>query len=101
MSVKKTTVFIVDMTCSSCEARVTKTLTTLEGVISARVSLKGGRADIEYDDDKTTIEAMKVAIEKAGYTVGKGSSASTAIAIGIGIILAALYMIASAAGLFN
>jgi sulfite exporter TauE/SafE/plastocyanin domain-containing protein len=44
---------------------------------------------------------MKAAIEKAGYTVGKSNNASTAIAVGIGIILAALYMIASAAGLFN
>jgi len=101
VSVKKTTIFIVDMTCSSCEARVTKTLMALEGVISAKVSLKSGRADIEYDDNKTTIEAMKAAIEKAGYTVGKSGGTSTTIAVGIGIILAALYMIASAAGLFN
>lgn len=98
---KKTTIFIVDMTCSSCEARIARTLAALDGVITAKVSLKGGRADIEYDDTKTTIEAMKAAIEKAGYTVGKSGGASTTIAVGIGIILAALYMIASAAGLFN
>jgi len=98
---KKATIFIVDMTCSSCEARIARTLTALDGVISARVSLKGGRADIEYNDSRTTIEAMKAAIGKAGYTVGKGSGVSTTIAVGIGLLLAALYMIASAAGLFN
>lgn len=98
---KKATIFIVDMTCSSCEARIARTLTAIDGVISARVSLKGGRADIEYDDSRTTIEAMKAAIGKAGYTVGAGGGASTTIAVGIGLILAALYMVASAAGLFS
>jgi hypothetical protein len=34
MSTKRTTICIVDMTCSSCEARVTKTLMALEGVVS-------------------------------------------------------------------
>ncbi|HWR10448.1 MAG TPA: sulfite exporter TauE/SafE family protein [Rectinemataceae bacterium] len=100
-SMKKATIFIVDMTCSSCEARVARTLADLDGVISARVSLKGGRAEIEYDDRLTTIEAMKTAIEKSGYTVGAGGGASTTIAVGIGLMLAALYMVASAAGLFN
>lgn len=98
---KKATIFIVDMTCSSCEARVAGILAALDGVTSARVSLKGGRVDIEYDDSRTTIEAMKAAIGKAGYTVGAGSGLSTTIAVGIGFILAALYLVANAAGLFN
>ena len=98
---KKATIFIVDMTCSSCEARIARVLTALDGVISAQVSLKGGRADIEYDDSRTTIEAMKAVIGKAGYTVGAGGGTSTTIAVGIGFFLAALYMVASAAGLFN
>ena len=98
---KKTTITIVDMICSSCEARISKTLAAIDGVISARVSLKGGRADVEYDEGRTTVEALKAAIEKAGYTVGKGGGAGSAIAVGIGVILAALYMIANAAGLFN
>ena len=98
---KKATIFIVDMTCSSCEVRIARTLAALDGVTTVKVSLGGGRADIEYDDNKTTIQAMKAAVEKAGYTVGTGRNASTTVAVGIGIILAALYMIASAAGLFN
>lgn len=101
MGAKKATIFVVDMTCSSCAALITLALERLEGVTAAKVILKGGRADIEYDDDRTTIGAMKAAIEKAGYTVGKNNKTGTAIAVGIGMILAALYMIASAAGLFN
>lgn len=98
---KKTTIMIVDMICSSCEARISRTLAAIDGVTAVSVSLKGGRADIEYDEKKTSIEALKAAIEKAGYTVGKSGGAGTAAAVGVGVILAALYMIANAAGLFN
>ncbi|MCE1195239.1 sulfite exporter TauE/SafE family protein [bacterium] len=98
---KKTTITIVDMICSACEARISKALAAIDGVISASVSLKGGRADIEYDESRTTVDALKAAIEKAGYTVGKSGGSGTAAAVGIGVILAALYMIANAAGLFN
>ena len=101
MSTKKTTIFVVDMTCSSCEARISKTVKALDGVAAVQVSLKGGRVDLEYDDEKTTIVTIKAAIEKIGYTIGNNRNASTTIAVGIGIFLVALYMIASAAGLFN
>ncbi len=101
MGTKRTTMFVVDMTCSACETRIKKVLEALDGVIAAEARLKGGRVDIEYDDGKTTIGAMKAVIEKNGYTVGNSKSASTTIALGIGLILAALYTIASAAGFFN
>lgn len=89
------------MMCSSCEGRIVKTLTTVNGVLAAHVSLKGGRADIEYDENKTTIDALKIAIERAGYTVGKSRGVGTVVAVGIGIVLVTLYMIANATGLFN
>jgi sulfite exporter TauE/SafE/copper chaperone CopZ len=98
---KKTTILIVDMVCSSCEARISKALAAVDGVISTRVSQRDGRADVEYDEGKTTVEELKTAVEKAGYTVGKSGGASSAVAVGIGVILAALYLIANAAGLFN
>jgi len=98
---RKTTIYVVDMTCSSCVARITQILEAVDGVAAVRVSLKGGRADIEYDPTKTTVEAMKATIEKAGYTTGNGRNAGTASAVGIGLLLAALYMLANAAGLFN
>ena len=101
MSLKKATISVVDMTCSSCEARISKALGNSDGVFKARASLKSGRVEVEYDDQKTTIEELKSIIGKSGYTVGENRGAGTAIALGIGIILAALYMIASAAGLFN
>lgn len=89
------------MICSSCEARISGTLSAIDGVLAVRVSLRGGRAEIDYDENRTTVEALKAAIEKAGYTVGRSGGASAGVAVGIGLVLAALYMIANAAGLFN
>lgn len=101
MGIRNTTIFITDMTCSACEARIAKTLEGMDGVVTVKVSLKGGRANLEYDDEKTNLEKIRAAIEKIGYTVGDDNKKSTTIAVGIGILLAALYMLANAAGLFN
>jgi copper chaperone len=49
--------------------RVEKILNGLEGVKRARVSLKKNRAEIIYDDKKTTVEIMKNAVIEAGYNI--------------------------------
>ena len=101
MGMKRAVLFVTDMICSACETRIARAVKAIDGVIAVRVTLKGGRVDIEYDDEKTTSEAIKAAIENAGYTVGKNKNAPTMIAIGIGFILVSLYIIANASGLFN
>jgi copper chaperone len=80
MGVKKTTIFVVDMTCSSCETRITQALGTQDGVIGVKASQSGGRVDIEFDDEKTSIEALKSIIGKTGYTLGKSDRTSAMIA---------------------
>lgn len=57
------------MTCGHCVMRVEKILNGLEGVKMARVSLKKNRAEIIYDDKKTTVEIMKNAVIEAGYNI--------------------------------
>jgi sulfite exporter TauE/SafE/copper chaperone CopZ/plastocyanin domain-containing protein len=102
MSVNRTTFFVEGMTCSSCEARIASALRKAPGVTDAKASLKGGTAWVEFDTEKTTIEELKAVIEKAGYTVkDKKSAAGTMVALGIGVVLVAAYMIATQAGLFN
>jgi len=95
------TLFVEGMACSSCEKRIEKALTAIPGVLRAKARQRGGQVVVDYDEDKTSPEALKAAIEKAGYTVKKGRDASTLIARGIGLVLVALYMIAGSAGLFN
>jgi sulfite exporter TauE/SafE/plastocyanin domain-containing protein/copper chaperone CopZ len=102
MGSKQTTMFVEGMTCSACEARIESALRKIDGVTKAKASLGGGIVLAEYEDGKTGIEAMKAAVEGAGYVVKlKKGSAETTVAIGIGVLLAAAYLIASQAGLFN
>jgi len=93
--------FVEGMTCSSCESRIERALLAIPGVLRAKASQRGGEVIFEYDDEQTSPEAAKAAIEKTGYTVKDKRNASTLIALGIGLVLAAGYMIASSAGLFN
>jgi len=95
------TIYVEGMTCSSCESRIERALLAIPGVLSAKANQRGGEVIFEYDDGQTSPEAAKAAIEKAGYTVKDKRNASTLIALGIGLVLAAGYMIASSSGLFN
>ncbi len=57
---------------------------------------------VEYEDGNVSVDQLKMVIEKAGYTVkDKKSAAGTTIALGIGIVLVAAYMVATQVGLFN
>lgn len=62
-------------------------------------SLAVGPYDPAICGGRTSPDAAKEAIEKSGYTVSDKGSASTLIALGIGVALA--YMLASSAGIFN
>jgi copper chaperone len=58
---------IEGMTCTGCVNSVTRVLAALPGVSEADVSLTKARAKVTYDPAKTGVEAMKQAIERAGY----------------------------------
>ena len=53
-----------------------------------------------FRNDKITIDEIKAAIEKSGYAVRDGKGSGTAIALGIGLVLVAAYLIAGSSGLF-
>jgi copper chaperone len=57
------------MTCGHCKASVTGALEELDGVKSVKVDLEGGKADVEYDESKVSVEQMKEAVEEQGYDV--------------------------------
>jgi copper chaperone len=55
------------MHCGGCVKSVTRVLTGVAGVSSAEVSLEEGRARVTYDPARTGVEAMKQAVERAGF----------------------------------
>ncbi|MBI1395838.1 MAG: hypothetical protein GC151_07645 [Betaproteobacteria bacterium] len=56
------------MTCGGCVASVTRVLKQIQGVSDADVSLEAGRAVVRFDPDRTTVDALLSAVERAGFT---------------------------------
>ena len=57
------------MSCAACVRRVEKALASVEGVRQASVSLAAGQATVEYEPGRTDPEALRAAVESAGYTL--------------------------------
>lgn len=62
------------MTCAACVARVEKALTSVDGVSTAAVNLATEEAAVTLDRSHTDLEALRKAVERAGYTLGIGSA---------------------------
>ena len=60
---------VTGMTCASCVRRIEKALSKVEGVTEASVNLATEKAKVVYDPQATSLEAMKKAVERAGYGV--------------------------------
>jgi copper ion binding protein len=65
----KTTLNIEGMTCKHCVKHVTEALKGIAGVASAKVNLKKNNALVNHKE-AVTLDAMKAAVEEAGYTIG-------------------------------
>ncbi len=61
------TITVKGMSCGGCVNSVTKALKGVDGVQDAKVDLQGAKATIIFDDAKTTVAALKEAVEDAGY----------------------------------
>ena len=71
MTIKSLKISIYNMTCSSCEKRITKLLSKLKGVKSVHVSYENNEAVIEYDSNIINIEQITEAINNSEYTTVK------------------------------
>lgn len=65
----ETTLPITGMTCASCVNRVERALRKTPGVIEASVNLANEQASVQYDPALVQPDALRLAIEKAGYGV--------------------------------
>lgn len=55
------------MHCASCVAVINKSVGKVEGVKASNVNFATEQASIEYDDSKTSVDAIIEAIKKKGY----------------------------------
>lgn len=65
----QTALRIEGMSCHHCQMAVEKALRSLPGVSRAEVDLEAKTATVVYDAEAVTIEAMREAVDKAGYKV--------------------------------
>ena len=63
------TLKVEGMTCGGCVASVTRVLKATPGVTDAVVRLDAGSATVTFDPARTSVPALKSAIEDAGYAV--------------------------------
>lgn len=61
------TLNVSGMTCMHCVHTVKRTLEGVAGVEQAKVDLKAGTAEVEYDDARTDPGAMADAVSEEGY----------------------------------
>jgi P-type Cu+ transporter len=69
---------IEGMTCASCVRRVERSLTRVPGVNEASVNLATERAKVLFDPAQVDIDALRAAVEKAGFQAGTPAMESAA-----------------------
>lgn len=55
------------MSCASCANHVERALRGTPGVTEASVNLAAESARVQYDPERTTVEELQQAVERAGY----------------------------------
>lgn len=66
---KTTTIQLETLTCPSCLQKIETALKGVTGVEKVKVLFNASKAKVTYDEELTSKETMKEAIEKIGYEV--------------------------------
>lgn len=102
MNVVDKTLLITGMSCVNCEVRIESALGKLEGVEEVSASFSKSSVMVTYDSDSTDLDKIRSLLESLGYRVegeAEGQSktqhrnGSINRLLGIGIIVAAVYII--------
>lgn len=101
---KKIRLQITGMTCVNCQNKIEKKLNCVKGVIQAKVSYTDAAAEIVFDGDQTSVEALVSVIEGLGYGVDlKKKSAGPGMwkIVGTLSVIILLYAALQVTGLLN
>lgn len=74
----KTIFPVLGMSCAACAARVEKTLARKPGVRSAHVNYAAANVAVEYDPEQSSPEALRTAVQEAGYDLMTDTGAAAA-----------------------
>jgi len=101
MTIKKEKIKVFDMTCTSCEERVERAVTNLDGVKTAKASFSAQSLVIEYDTDFCNAEKIKNTIKETGYGTENFNNNSKYKIAGVFIIVATIILIGSLTGVID
>ena len=65
---------VTGMTCDGCVAKLTKALKAIQGVGDVNVSLSTETVMVDFDEQLTLPEQLKLAVQGAGYGVGTSTA---------------------------
>ncbi|OLS41724.1 sulfite exporter TauE/SafE family protein [Bacillus sp. MRMR6] len=98
MGIRRETIKVYDMTCTSCERRVERTVKKVNGILDVKASFSGQFADIEFDDELCSLKEIKAAIQSVGYGTENPKSYKL---MGIMIVVAAVVLLGMNTGSYN
>ena len=65
----KVEIAVGGMSCGMCQSAVQEALSGVDGVAEAAVDLEGGRATVVFDEGRANLDALRTAVEEAGFDV--------------------------------
>ncbi|MBU5484800.1 cation transporter [Clostridium sp. MSJ-11] len=96
MRIKKTTIKVFDMTCSSCEQKIKKEIQKLPGLIWIRINFAKSLVEVQYDSQLCSEKKLIESIEKCGYSTKRNNFSSI---IGILIVVLIIFFLVIFLGL--
>jgi len=63
------TLTVTGMKCGGCETNVSSKLQAIDGVLSVSASSKNNEVSVDFDSDKTSLDAITSTITDAGFSV--------------------------------
>jgi copper chaperone CopZ len=60
---------VTGMTCGGCVNSLTRALKAVAGVVDVNVTLATGETSVHYDENLTSPEQLRSAVENAGYGI--------------------------------
>jgi copper chaperone CopZ len=62
-------IIVTGMTCGGCVNSLTRALKAVAGVGDVNVTLATGETSVQYDENLTSPEQLRSAVENAGYGI--------------------------------
>src|SRR5690606_36848267 len=81
--IKKAVFTMEPFTCPSCVKKIENTVGRIDGVQEVKVMFNSGRVRVEFDEHKTTADAVQEIIVKLGYPVLSYKVALPAISVAL------------------